>query len=537
MPGSRVGSGLVGSRGGRSGDQGSRGGRSGDQGSRGGRSGDSGSRGGRSGDSGSRGGRSGDSGSRGGRSGDSGSRGGRSRHIVWAVLLATSAFVAGWPVAGEAATGTPGTLTESGNQATIPVGNLPTSVAVDEIRGAVWVVNSRDNTLSEISASRRVVIATLRVGANPVDVAVDQKTATVWVTCLGPFDRPSADNTVDEVSETSGRLIASFKVGAAPFGITADPRTGTVWVADSDSSAVSEISEARQAVVAVIHTGPGTQPAGVAVDPDTGVVWVANLGGLIEKISEASRSVTGSIKVRPNSAAESLNAIAAYQGTGTAWAASDSYVGGSYVSRASVVPQAAREVTGGVVVSKPTWFSNVADGIAVDPATSTVWVTESGANTLTMISAGVRAVARNLSTGAGPGAVAVDSRNGTAWVTDNTAGTVTEYSYSSPKFTTKSTVELVPGKRVSLQVHTKGFPIAIMTVEGALPPGMRARIGEGTVGISGRPAVSARGRVFRVSVSADNGVGTADGQYVFTQQLVIQVGKVHITRTGVQRQR
>jgi YVTN family beta-propeller protein len=449
--------------------------------------------------------------------------------ILAAGLVAGCALVATWPAAvSRAATGAPGSVTESGNMATIAVGGLPTSIAADPVSGTVWVVNSLDNTVSEISAARRAVIATIKVAVSPVDVAVDQKTGTVWVTCLGPVGRPRADNLAEEISEASGKVVASFRVGLAPFGVAADPHTGTIWVADSGAAAVSEISEARQAVVATIHTGPGTEPASVAVDPVSGVVWVANLGGLVEEVSETSRAVTADVKVKPGAAGSpgSLNAIAAFPGSGAAWVASDSYAGGSYLSYASEVPRTAHEVNSGIVVSKPVWYTDIADGIAVDPATGTAWVAENGGNTVTMISAGSGSVARNLITGEGPVAVAVDQANGTVWTADNTANTVTEYSYSSPEFTTPAQVILVPGKQATVQVHTQGFPIAIMTVHGAPPPGMRVRIGEGTVGISGRPKASARGHVFRLTISAGNGVGTPEGQYVFTQQLAIQVGQI-----------
>lgn len=423
-----------------------------------------------------------------------------------------------------------GQSSQAADVATIDVGRLPTSVAVDPVRGTVWVVNSLDGTLSEISARHRDLIATVKVGASPVDVAVDQRTGTVWVTCLGPFDRPAADNTVDEVSEASGKIIATFKVGLDPFGIAVDSRTGTVWVADSGSRAVSEISEARQAVVASLHTGAGSEPVGLAVDPSAGVVWVASPGGLVQEIRAATLAVTGTVQVRLDSPAKSLNAIAAYPGNDSAWVASDSYVDGGYVSYASALPRAASRVSGGVVISKPGWSANIADGIAVDPATSTVWVAENGGNTVTMISAGAGEVARNLATGPGPVAVAVDSQNGTVWVVDNIAGTVTEFSYAHPEFTTSSQVRLRPGRPAVVRVHTRGFPIAVMSVHGAVPPGMRVRIGAGTVAITGKPAASAAGRTFRVSVLADNGVGTANGLYTFTQHLVIQVGAP--ARTG-----
>src|SRR5215475_1856480 len=77
-----------------------------------------------------------------------------------------------------------------GHMTTIDVGRLPTSVAVDQRSGTVWVVNSLDSTVSEISEARRAVIATIKVPASPVDIAADPKTGTVWVTCLGPFGKP-----------------------------------------------------------------------------------------------------------------------------------------------------------------------------------------------------------------------------------------------------------------------------------------------------------------------------------------------------------
>src|ERR1700761_7581596 len=104
--------------------------------------------------------------------------------LAVAVVLVAPVLLADLPAVSEAATGRPAAVGESGNMATIDVGGLPTSVAVDQATGTVWVVNSLDGTVSEISARRRVVIGVVRVAASPVDVAVDQKTGTVWVTCL-----------------------------------------------------------------------------------------------------------------------------------------------------------------------------------------------------------------------------------------------------------------------------------------------------------------------------------------------------------------
>jgi YVTN family beta-propeller protein len=406
---------------------------------------------------------------------------------------------------------------------TIDVGRLPTSVAVDQRSGTVWVVNSLDSTVSEISEARRAVIATIKVAASPVDIAVDPRTGTVWVTCLGPFGKPAADNVVSEISEASDTVVATIKVGLVPFGIAADPRTGTVWVANTNAYSVSEISEASRTVVATVHTGTDSAPVSVTVDAGRGIVWVGKLHHNVLEINEATRSVIAAIKLGPGQAANSLNAVAVDPATGVAWVASDFYDGAGYFSYASAVGTASRKVLASVPVPRAGRYANIASGIAADPQTGTVWVAENGANMVTLVSGGTDSVARNLATGDQPVAVAVDPVTSTVWVVNNYDDTVTEYAYSRPSFTTGSRISFALGARVRFQVHAKGFPIAVMTVSGALPPGIRARVAHGAVILTGVAAQSARGQTYRLTISADNGVGTPTGQYVVTQNLVLRV--------------
>ncbi len=192
----------------------------------------------------------------------------------------------------------PRTVTPRGGTAAIQVGRLPDAIAIDQRNGTVWVANSLDGTVSEISEARQAVIATIRVPASPVGVAADPKTGTVWVTSLGPFGNPAADNRVTEISDSTGKVLATFNVGRAPFGIAADSRTGTIWVANTNSYTVSEISEARQNVIATIGVPKDAAPDGIAVDQKTGVVWVSSLRGRVEEISEATRHVSVPIEVR-----------------------------------------------------------------------------------------------------------------------------------------------------------------------------------------------------------------------------------------------
>jgi hypothetical protein len=79
------------------------------------------------------------------------------------------------------------------------------------------------------------------------------------------------------------------------------------------------------------------------------------------------------------------------------------------------------------------------------------------------------------------------------------------------------------GRAARFGVRTSGFPFAEMSLTGKLPLGLRAKIGHGTIIISGTPAQSARNHTYRITVAADNGIGTPRGQYPVTQHLVIKV--------------
>ena len=63
-------------------------------------------------------------------------------------------------------------------------------------------------------------------------------------------------------------------------------------------------------------------------------------------------------------------------------------------------------------------------GVAVDPAAGTVYVTNNGDGTVSVIDAATRAVTATIPVGSGPDGVAVDPAAGTVYVTNNGAGTV-----------------------------------------------------------------------------------------------------------------
>jgi hypothetical protein len=77
-----------------------------------------------------------------------------------------------------------------------------------------------------------------------------------------------------------------------------------------------------------------------------------------------------------------------------------------------------------------------------------------------------------------------------------------------PAITSPDHATFTDGKPGAFSVRTTGFPAAVVTERGALPPGVRFIAGpKGTAVISGTAAKSARGKTYVISLTARNGVG------------------------------
>lgn len=245
----------------------------------------------------------------------------------------------------------------------IPVGALPSGIAVNARTGLVYVANEGDGTLSVIAAaSNRVVggvslIDTLALGgsASPMGVAVDEGTNTIYVAETGAAK-------VALVDGATGTVRTTAAVAPGPWGVAVNPQTHQVYVT-SLAGSVSVLDGASGAVTSVIDDARLQRPAGIAVNARTNQVYVANLAGdSVAVIDGTSNAVTGAIPVG----------------------------------------------------SRPT-------AVAVDPSGGLVYAANFGGATLSVLDPATNSVVMTRSVGVGPLAVAVDPVPGVVYVaaTDN----------------------------------------------------------------------------------------------------------------------
>jgi DNA-binding beta-propeller fold protein YncE len=242
----------------------------------------------------------------------------------------------------------------SGRLRTVVVGDAPTSLALDEPNGEVYVTNTRSNTVTVVRGER--VLATVRLPrhAAPTGVLVDPRTQLTYVTDTG-------DGRVSILSGT--HLVRSPKVGKLPSGLTELNRT--VYVADTGSGRLTLLRGRR--VVGMVAVG-GT-PTAMATASNLGLIYVLDpVLSTVRVIKHAKLAATIALRT-----GATPTALVVSERTGTV-----------VVLESGLNTPAVSTLSGVAILADTTLVTeavaeNVAPtGLAVDPATGDVVV---GTNT------------------------------------------------------------------------------------------------------------------------------------------------------------
>ena len=140
-------------------------------------------------------------------------------------------------------------------QPTTPVGNVPQQIAVDETTNTIYVVNQDDGTVSVINGAHcngtdtsrcNQSWATVTVGNSPQALGLNPDNHTVYVTNTGDNTVSVIDGNTCNGTNTSGcgQTPAIVSVGAAPRAVGIDAGTNTVFVGNRDDMTVSVIDGA-----------------------------------------------------------------------------------------------------------------------------------------------------------------------------------------------------------------------------------------------------------------------------------------------------
>ncbi|CAL9633096.1 hypothetical protein SUDANB120_06150 [Streptomyces sp. enrichment culture] len=239
------------------------------------------------------------------------------------------------------------------------------------------------------------VVATIPVGVKPVGVAVDVHDH-VFVT-------NSDGGTISVIDSATNAVSATLNVGFGPESVATDPQFG-VYVANGGNLTVSALDVFHAPVVAIFIGGfaghPPPNRIRVAVDHLMGRAYVASRGDRVSIIKISSA---------PPALSSDFFNVEGPLGLAVDPVSHRVFVTQPGHNKVSVIDVTTQVVIGSIPVGHhPT-------GIAIDPQRRRVYVANSGSKTVSVFDMATGGVAE-IHVGASPTGVAVDS-HGTVYVT------------------------------------------------------------------------------------------------------------------------
>ena len=239
------------------------------------------------------------------------------------------------------------------------VGREPWGVAVNPATNKVYVANFVSGDLYVLDATTLAVKTIIPVGPKPTFVKLNPVTNRILVVTYGN----SSVAVINGNTDTLEMIVPSG--GTAAWGLAVDPNTNLVYVSNRDSGTVTALDGNRGYQVVTSRTiapcgGAGASPYGLAFNPANNKLYIAC------------------------SPLNSVNRAAIYRANATG------------MTRLAFLPIGDGGEDGG-------------GGVAVDGATSNVFITNSAANTVSVVSGVTDTVIATLPTGLSPFGAAADA--------------------------------------------------------------------------------------------------------------------------------
>ena len=190
----------------------------------------------------------------------------------------------------------PGTMTIMNGSTlatqTIPVGDLPYSVAVNSVTNKAYVTtcgndltcSSNNGTLTAIDGVT-LSARSVNIGVNPVFVALNSVTNKIYVVVL-PCSGSAPCSTNGTVAIVDGNTFVTqiVNVGYEPYSLAVNSVTNKIYVvnecgADPSCNSAGSVTVIDGATLAAQTVNVGYYPLYAAVNPVTNTIYVANNGG------------------------------------------------------------------------------------------------------------------------------------------------------------------------------------------------------------------------------------------------------------------
>ena len=285
---------------------------------------------------------------------------------------------------------------------TIPVGNIPTDVAINPAGTFAYVTNLSSGTISKINLATDTV-TTISVGTTVYRVAINPAGTFAYVT--------NYFGTVSKIDLATDTVVATIPVGGSPRGVAINPAGTFAYVTNGGSGTVSKIDMATDTVVATITVA--SDPWDVVINPAGTFAYVENYTNTVSKIDMATDTVIATITVGSGPGGVVINPAGTF-----------AYVtngGSNTVSKINIA-------TDTVVATIPVGVNP--QTVAFNPAGTYAYVanytSDTGSGTVSKINLATDTVVATITVGRSPSDVAINPAGTFAYVTNGWGNTVSK---------------------------------------------------------------------------------------------------------------
>lgn len=291
----------------------------------------------------------------------------------------------------------------------VPVPGLaaPNGLAVNPAIDRVYVASRNTDSLFVLDGSDRTVLAELPVGDQPFGVAVNSASGRVYVANFG-------DGTMIVIDGLTNQVLTTVPLAAELTFVAVNPATNRVYAVSHAASTLFVVDGASNAVLNAASTGGNVGAFGLAVSESLDRVYVGNRDNQQIVVFDGAGNLLPGQGVTPQPPGAAPFALGFNNYNDKLYVALAS--GGVNVDALQIYQATSGGLALLAAVSLPDGGPAGGGGVAVNPATDRVFVTNSASNSVSIVAGESNSVVGAQTVGRFPYGVAVNPASGAVWV-------------------------------------------------------------------------------------------------------------------------
>ena len=222
------------------------------------------------------------------------------------------------------------------------------SAIFDQINKNIYISIPAFSNISIFNLTTCNITGSIPVGNDPVNITIDQQTGYIYV-----INRYS--NNVSVINPYTEKVVTSINVGISPDASIYDPYNQYLYVVNSGSDSISVINTTHNSVVGTINVG--SDPTDMLFDPQNQMIYVNNQKAECISVIETQYNSVEKIINLPEPLFKTNENMVYYEKTGSIYAGEDT-------SNITVINTTKNEITDNIITDN--YFLRWAN-LTIDP--------------------------------------------------------------------------------------------------------------------------------------------------------------------------